>query len=174
MITSEQAKYLIELPKLIIEGEKILGEKTFSPPDPLQDRLYMVSEEDNDFSFFWVIDQRSKNSIKFTLHYQEEDANIGLLRIDYNGRHKNPEIANENVPELIKPFAGIWLDEYPGHIHFVIDGYEPLKWAIPLELDSFPIKNIINYTDIIDALKAFAKKINLRTNLQINAQTKML
>lgn len=173
MITTEQAKYLIELPKHIIEGESVLDAKTIMPSEPYQDRYYMISRQDEDFSFFWEVEQSSRKALKLTLHFQEEDASIGLLRVDFNGRHKNPEIANEYVPIEFQPFAGKWLDEYPGHIHFYIESYQPLQWALPLELDTFPVKQLNSFEHMIKAAEAFAGRINLKTTLDFKYQGKV-
>lgn len=173
MITTEQAQYLIGLPKHIIEGESVLDAKTIRPSEPYQERYYMISKEDDEFSFFWKVEESSKKALKLTLHFQEEDAGIGLLRVDFNGRHKNPEIANNYVPSEFHPFAGQWLDNYPGHIHFYIESYQPLQWALPLELDTFPVKQLNLSQDIFTAAEAFAGRINLKTTLKFEYQTKV-
>ncbi len=58
----------------------------------------------------------------------------------------------------------IGLDKY------VVDGYKPLVWAIPLENDDFPVKRIDGREDYAKTLKAFFEKINLKTNISINNQ----
>lgn len=171
MITAEQADYLITLPKKIIENEQVLERKNLSPKQPFIDRFYLISEEDTEFSLFLDITQSKKKAIKFTLHYQEDGADYGLLRVDYSGRHKNPETANEHVPESFKPYTGLWLDDYPGHIHYVVDGYAPLKWAIPLEIDDFPVKQINTFADITNSFSSFCKRINIQTDLIISTQS---
>ena len=66
------------------------------------------------------------------------------------------------------------MDNYGGHIHYVIDGYKPLAWAIPLEIDGFPVKKLEGRHDYTDTLDAFFRKINLRTAISYNQQMKML
>jgi len=169
MITQEQADYLLNLPKQIIEGEDVLEIKDYSPTFPVQDRIYMISKDDDEFNFFLEIQQSSKNQLKLTLHFQENETSIGLLRVDFNGRHKNPEEINSFLPELFKPFAGKWIEE--NHIHYFIQGYKPLAWAIPINIDeSFSVTNFENYNNFDEILKAFMNKINLITNLIINIQ----
>jgi len=142
MITKQQADYLPDLPKHIVEQDKFLDRKSYSPSLPLEDRLYMASKSDDEFTFFLDIKQSSKQQLKITLHFQEEDASIALLRVDFNGRHLNPEIANDNVPAEFKPYAGKWIDE--SHIHYFVEGYKPLSWAIPLTVDdSYPVKLLV-------------------------------
>jgi hypothetical protein len=175
MITKQQADYLLDLPKHIVEKvskneTNLLDRKNYSPVLPINDRIYLASKVDDDFTFFLEIYQSSKMHLKITLHFQEEDASIGLLRIDFNGRHQNPENANENVPEIFKPYAGKWIEE--SHIHYFIEGYKPLNWAIPLTIDnSFPIKDFTDSSQIGSIIQAFGKKINLQTLLMITIQT---
>jgi len=56
----------------------------------------------------------------------------------------------------------------------VIDGYKPLAWAIPLEIDGFPVKKLEGRHDYTDTLDAFFRKINLRTAISYNQQMKIL
>ena len=170
MITAAQAQTLLDLPKHIVEEEKYLDRKNYAPKLPIDDRIYMASKTDDEFTFFLDIWQRSKQQIKITLYFQEDDSSIGLLRVDFNGRHKNPEIENENVPDIFKPYAGKLLEE--SHIHYFVDGYKTLNWAIPLEIDdSFPVKNFTDSSQIGSIIQAFGKKINLKTQLKITYQT---
>lgn len=170
MITSELADHLIQLPKKIVEDETVLNQKEINPSDPFQERYYMLSEDEEEFSFFLDVTQSAKNALKLTLHQHEEGINCGILRVDYEGRHKNPEEINEHVPNRFKPYAGQWLDKYNGHIHYIVDGYPPLKWAIPLDVHDFPVKRIRSKTDIINALTEFCDIINLETTLDITMQ----
>src|SRR5579875_713727 len=133
MITQAQADYLIQLPKLLTENGDYVQSKQYTPALPLRDRLYMASEQDTDFSFFLEITQSTKQHLRLSLHFQEDETSIGLLRVDYNSRHRNPEDVNEYVPEAFKVYAGEWLEG--SHIHYFVQGYKPLTWAVPLEVD---------------------------------------
>lgn len=173
MITQEQADYLIDLPKYIIEGEDILDLKDYSPTFPVNDRIYIISKDDDTYSFFIEIQQSRKNQLKLTLHFQEDETNIGLLRVDYNGRHKNPESGNSALPKIFEPYIGLWIEE--SHIHYYVEGYNPLVWAIPLNTDeTYSAKSFTGINDYADAFKTFFNKINVETNLTINVQTKLL
>ncbi|MBI5747739.1 MAG: hypothetical protein HZA00_01350 [Nitrospinae bacterium] len=111
--------------------------------------------------------------MKMTLHFQEEDASIGLLRVDFNGRHPNPEIANDKVPDIFKSFAGQWLEE--SHIHYFVEGYKPLAWAIPLKADNtFSVKDFSNTSEFGNILQVFGNKINLKTVLEIKFQMQLI
>lgn len=173
MITQEQADYLLDLPKNIIEGENVLESKDYSPTFPINDRIYLISKDDDAYSFFIEIQQSRKNQLKLTLHFQEDDTNIGLLRVDYNGRHKNPESGHSLLPDIFKPSIGLWIEE--SHIHYYVEGYNPLVWAIPLNTDeSYSAKSFTGINDYADVFKTFCNKINIETNLTINVQTKLL
>lgn len=173
MISQEQADYLLNLPKCLIEGEVVLKSKDYFPTFPINDRIYIISEVDDAYSFFIEIQQCRKNQIKLTLHFQEDDTNIGLLRVDYNGRHKNPELDIVSLPDKFKPYIGLWIEE--SHIHYYVEGYNPLVWAIPLDkVETYPAKNFTSINDFADVLKTFCNKINLETNLTINVQTILL
>ena len=77
------------------------------------------------------------------------------------------------MPKDFLPFTGQWLDGYGGHIHYVINGYKPLTWAIPLEIDTFSVKKINEFTNIVEAFHAFCKIINLETKIFVNTQQKL-
>ena len=166
MLTSEQAQYLIEIPKKIVEKDILLDSKNILCKRPFSERYYLLAENDDEVSFFLETNQSTKKSLKFTLHYQEDESNHGILRIDYCGRHKNPEKINEYVPNKFRAYAGLYLDE-PGHIHYTVYGYRDLAWAIPLEADSFPVKRISSNEDIAEAFKGFCSTINLQTKIHI-------
>ena len=102
MITAEHAQHLISLPKKMIEkdGSKsiFLESKSIQFKRPLSERYYLLSEEDNDFSFFLETHQSTKNAAKFTLHCQEDGINYGILRVDYHGRHKTQNKSINTCP----------------------------------------------------------------------------
>ena len=79
IITNEQADYLIHLKKKIIQDDKILDAINLNQEYPIVWSFDLVSSEDEDFSFKWVIKQSGKNALKISLHYQAADSNIGLL-----------------------------------------------------------------------------------------------
>jgi len=174
MITKVQADYLLDLPKYVIEHEAkgentFLERKSYVPSIPINDRLYLASKIDDEFTFFIDIYQTSKNLLKISLHFQEDDASIGLLRVDFNGRHRNPSIANESIPEIFKRYADIWIEG--SHIHYFFEGYKPLSWAIPLTIDdSFPIKEFSDTGQFGSILQTFGKRINLQTVLMVTIQ----
>lgn len=133
----------------------------------------MIDAAEGNFEFLWRISQSAKNVIKLSLHVQDEDSNIGLLRIDYNGPHQNPQNAKDNLPEKFLPYVGRWFNN-ESHVHYYEDGYRPLAWAIPITDSSIETKIIeAEKTETIkNAILEFAKVINIKTN--INVQTMLI
>lgn len=173
MITQQQADYLLGLPKHIVEGGEVLERKMYTFSFPIDDKIYMASKADDEFTFFLEITQSPKKNLRLTLHFQEEDASIGLLRVDFNGRHKNPEIENDNVPDIFKSYAGRWLEE--NHIHYFVEGYKPLAWAIPLNVDNtFSVKEFTDTRELGNIFRVFGNKINLQTSLEISIQRQLI
>jgi hypothetical protein len=173
-MTVELAEYLIGLDKYIVQNGEIA--KTFSIEIlyPMSFRLTLSAPDDLDQNLLLDIKESEKKTLKISLHHQDNSTQNGLLRIDFNGRHLNPVDITPTVPEIFRPFAGQWLDEYEGHIHYVVEGYKPLAWAIPLELDDFPVKKLNGREDYIRTLNAFFQKINVKTVITFNHQMKIL
>lgn len=168
-LDAQQIAYLINLPKNIVESSTLLEQKSILLRSPFQERYPLLSQEDQDSSFFVEVYQSSKNLLKVTFHFQEDNASYGLLRVDYGGRHKNPETANEHVPEVFLPYCGQLLDV--PHIHYAVPSYGPLKWAVPLEKDGFAVESISSSSEISDALSAFFIRINVQTQITVVVQT---
>lgn len=99
----------------------------------------------------------------------DDETKIGLIRVDYSGQHKNPEIIKDNVPIMFHSYAGKYFNYNEHHIHYYVEGYKTsLDWALPLKVDRFPIKEIKNNSDILNAFYNFNKLINLQTIFNIN------
>lgn len=162
MFTLDQVKYLLNLPKHICENNDIIEVKRFDPL-PFNEKIYMLSKEDRDYLFFLDIFRSSKNQLKLNFHYQEKESAIGLLRIDFGSGHKNPETSSDNVPEILRPYTAQYIDE--PHIHYYVEGYKNLAWALPLKDDKFPIKDYSKEQDFCDIILSVAKLINLKTEL---------
>jgi hypothetical protein len=171
-ISNEQAEYLIKLQKKIVEKEVLLDNLTINQVFPLNLRYDLVSEQDDEFTFLLEIQQSKKSTIRISFHHQENDGKTGLLRVDYNSGHKNPEEINEFLPEKFHPYAGKYFDNNEHHIHYHIQGYKSLAWAIPLTIDEFEIKEInddANFNSTFaNIIKSFAKTINIETSIQVN------
>ena len=172
-ITNEQAQLLIGIEKKILIDNSPVDSVTLQQEFPIDIRYHLIDAAEGNFEFLWRISQSAKNVIKLSLHVQDEDSNIGLLRIDYNGPHQNPQIAKEDLPEKFLPYVGRWF-ENESHIHYYVDGYRPLAWAIPITDSSIETKIIeADKTETIkNAILEFAKVINVKTN--INVQTMLI
>jgi hypothetical protein len=171
-ISNEQAEYLLKLPKKIVGKEKLLNTLTINQEFPFNQRYELVSEKDDEFTFLLEIQQSKKSSIRISFHHQENDSKTGLLRVDYNSGHKNPEEITEFLPQKFHPYAGKYFSNNEHHIHYHIQGFKSLAWAIPLSKDEFEIKEINddgNFNNTFAAIiKLFAKTINIETTIQIN------
>jgi hypothetical protein len=170
-ITHEQADYLLHLPKKIVRKNKILPQLTINQTFPFRERFELISETDNEFSFLWEIQQSPKKTIRVSLHFQENDSKTGLLRVDFNAGHVNPASINEYVPDKFFPYIGKTFLNHEHHIHYYVQGYGFLAWAIPLSDDDFGIKEIGNENfnaTFANIITLFAQTINLKTLIRIN------
>lgn len=169
-MTVELAEYLIGLDKYIFDKGENKDTFLIEIEYPMNIRLTLSTPDSLDHSFLVDIKESEKGSLKISLHHQDNNSKNGLLRVDFNGRHINPVEVINTVPEVFRPFAGQWLDDYNGHIHYIVDGYKPLAWAIPLEVDDFAIKELHGREDYIRTLEAFFLKINIQTTISFNHQ----
>jgi hypothetical protein len=171
-ISNEQTEYLLRLPKKILENDQLLDKLTINQEFPLNKRYELVSEKDDEFTFLLEIQQSKRNGIRLSFHHQENDSKTGLLRVDYNSGHKNPENISEFLPEKFHPYAGKYFTNDEHHIHYHVQGYKSLAWAIPLVDDEFEIKELNPGADFNNTLasiiKIFAKKINIETVITVN------
>lgn len=170
----ELAEYLIGLDKYVVQNGEVVSTFLLDIQFPMSFRLTLSAPDDLDQNLLVDIKESEKKSFKISLHHQDNSTQNGLLRVDYNGRHLNPVDIIQTVPEIFRPFAGKWLDDYAGHIHYVVDGYKPLAWAIPLELDDFPVKELNGREDYTRTLNAFFQKINLKTAITFNQQMRII
>lgn len=161
MLTNDEAKYLLGLEKLLIDSDQIIDLKN------KKNRLKLYSPEDTDYKFWLEITSNSKIILKTSIHHLESNTFIGLLRVDFRGRHQNPIEINDILPEELKEFAGKWFDIDEPHMHVYVEGYKPLVWALPLENTSLKDSKINELGDLIDIILNFAKEINLKSRLEI-------
>jgi hypothetical protein len=172
-MTNEQSQYLLKLPKKIIgDNNDLLNAIAINQKFPFNKRFELISEQDDEFTFLWEIQQGKKNTIRISLHYQENDSKTGLLRIDYNGGHTNPVTVSDSVPEKFHQYAGKVFSNDEHHIHYHVEGYKSLSWAIPLTDDEFEVKELNESNDFnnsfANAVILFAKAINVETTITIN------
>lgn len=173
-MTVDLAQYLLGLDKCVVQNGSPVQSYFLDIQYPMSFRLTLSAPDDLDQNLLVDIKESDKKSLKISLHHQDNTTQNGLIRVDYHSRHLNPVDILDTVPEKFKPFAGLWLDDYTGHIHYVVDGYKPLAWAIPLELDDFPLKELNGREDYARTLNAFFLKINLKTDIRFNHQMRIL
>lgn len=174
-IDQNQIDELLGTPKKVELNGNLVDVVNINGDFPLSKRLTLISEQNSEISFIWEINQSSKNSLRLSLHHQEDEFKTGLLRVDYNGTHRNPAEITMDVPEIFQPFVGVQINE--SHIHYAIEGYRSLAWAIPLTNDKFPIKTITDENkddNFANAIKEFAKTINLQTTIDLTYNRTLL
>jgi hypothetical protein len=160
MFTQEQADYLLALQK---ETDKGLVVDLSLP----KIRFALKSPDDDEWEFIVDISNSRKKIFKISLHHMETRAKEGLLRVDFNGSHRNPETTSNTVPEVCKPFVGRWFQNEP-HIHIFVEGFRDLAWAIPLsDYNNFDVKLVESSGDFASAIKEFTRRINVTTPYQI-------
>ena len=170
MITYEQTLEIIHLKKKIIQNDVPQASINIDQTYPMNVRFELISQEDDGMAFLWEITQSAKDSLRISLHFQDDDSKIGLFRVDYNGGHHNPEIGNSNLPEIFKPYIGKYFDN-ESHVHYHVEGYKTLAWALPIGETNVQVKEIDNKNrnqQVIDAILGFAELINVETKITIN------
>ena len=129
--------------------------------------LELVSYQDSDYLFRLDITSNRKIILKTSIHHMESKSFIGLMRIDFRGGHHNPSEILDTLPEFLKPYADKWFNPTEPHMHFYVEGYKPLAWAMPLADTDFPTKVITHQADLNDLITNFANKINLKSKINI-------
>lgn len=162
MFTRTQVEYLLRLPKELENKGQLVVDLAKN-----KNRFHLVSPDDDDWEFLVDITNNKRISFRISFHHQEDTTKEGLLRIDFKSGHRNPDIANEFVPDFLHPYVGYWFDN-EAHIHFFVEGYKELAWAMPLkDYKKFTVLDIDSYEDFSNAVLEFAKEINLKSHLNI-------
>lgn len=161
-LTFDLAQQLLDLPKEIVGNNKKVKLNSS------KNRFLLFTKDISEYKFLFDISNNQKRFFKISLHHQESNTHKGLLRVDFNGGHKNPPKANENVPLFLRQYEGQIIEDT--HIHFVVEGYKDLAWAMPLNentLEHFSVFRVNNFQDFREAILSFSKKISLKTQLDI-------
>jgi hypothetical protein len=149
--------------------DKLVDEVSISQQIPFKERYKMLSPENKDVTFLYIVEQSSKNLFKLSLYLMDADTRIGLLRVDYSGQHENHQTISEHLPAEFHPYVGKFFNYNEHHIHYYVQGYRNgLDWALPISETEFPIKEIKENKDILAAFISFNSLINLRTKFNIN------
>lgn len=170
MITTEQAQFLLRLSKKVEIDGNLQDRIAFNQPFPFHLRYTLISPTEPDYVFLYETNQSSKNHFKLSLYLMDDETRIGLLRVDFRGQHENPQSLTDNVPEIFHPYVGKFFDYDCHHIHYYVEGFKTtLDWALPLADNGFPVKQISDNNDVLEAFRSFNTLINLETIFNINA-----
>ncbi len=161
MLTNQEAKYLLDLEKVLIDPNQTID------LSKKKNRLELISHQDTDHEFWVEITTNQKIILKTSIHHLESNSYVGLLRIDFKGGHHNPANILPTLPDILIPYADKWFDPTESHMHIYVEGYRPLAWAIPLSDIDFPIKDITHPSDLSDLIFNFARRINLKSLINI-------
>ncbi|MCF2219394.1 hypothetical protein H9Q08_08760 [Chryseobacterium sp. PS-8] len=162
MFSTKHAEYLLSLPKKLKDSNAILD------LSQKRNRLEFLSPNDEDQKFLIELTSNEKILLKTSLHHQENNTYVGLLRIDFKGTHINPDHELETLPSYLKPYLGKYFSPEEPHVHIYIEGYRPLSWAIPLSEYDFEVQSLNNKQDIVELVLKFGEKINVISRLNIN------
>lgn len=161
ILSTEDANNLMRLHKIVESNDSVVR-FSFKPDDTSVAFSLVSTENPKEEHFRLFIKKSKKKTAKVTLHHMHNETLQCLLRVDINGAHQNPRLADERVPEKFHPHAGKMLRA--SHVHYYIEGYEDF-WALPLNETDFKewthIDNIENSLQGI--LDKFRGIINLST-----------
>lgn len=169
-MTFEEALELVNLPKWVVDenGLKIQS-LSLDQQFPMQFRLYLVSEKDVVREYMVDVKQSEKMGIRLNFQLMN-DENWGLARLDYNSNHKNPEELTSKVPAIFHTHVGE-LFERKSHLHYHVEDFSPLAWALPLEeteIDKKEVESATILNDFIGAFNSFMSYLKVQTVITIN------
>ncbi len=134
--------------------------------------LSMHAEDNDSLTFRLHVNTSEKVQLKLSCHHDRlschhEHEDIGLIRVDFYGAHKNPETITTDTPDFLHKYVGKRFSaKEEHHVHVYVNGFG-LDWAIPVTEHEFRIKNIKNQADMANSVLEFSRLINLRTSLLI-------
>lgn len=105
MIKLELAEHLLQLDKYLVGGKKLMNNYNLDIQFPMSFRLTLITQENLDQNLLIDIKEIGKQSLKISLHHQDNGAQSGIMRIDYNGRHIKPSEFLPSLPEIFRPTA---------------------------------------------------------------------
>ena len=169
-MTFDDALELIHLPKWVVDSEgKKVQTLSLDQKFPMQVRLYLVSEKEIVREYLVDVKQSEKMGIRLNFQLMDEE-NWGLARLDYNSNHKNPGELTNKVPEVFHSHVGE-IFERKSHLHYHVEDFSPLAWALPLdetEIDTKEVKSATMLNDFINAFNSFMTYLNVQTVITIN------
>ena len=169
-LTNEQAQHLIDIDKWILVNDSPANTITINQEFPMRLRFELVSK-DEEYQFLWSVTQSKKDTLRMSFHCQEDESELGILRVDYNAGHQNPAEVLDTLPDKFIPYVGKLFGNKESHVHYHVDGYKTLAWAMPLTgVEQINVKEIAetNSDTIKGAIEEFARLINIKTTIIFN------
>ncbi len=166
----KEALELVKLPKWVVDEEgDIVEEYTMDQEFPMRKRLNLVNKDGMKREFVLDVKQSEKYGIRLNFQVMD-DMNWGLARLDYNSNHKNPDILMGDVPEMFHAHvAELFVNK--AHLHYHVDGYPQLAWALPLDETEIATKDVTDDDmthGFVDAFYSFVNYLNVKTRITIN------
>lgn len=164
----------ISVPKVVIDNGAPKGvyEIDLSKSNDFRIALSPSDAIDKSGKFLLRVRISSKMRAKISLHTQENDMRYCLFRVDFNGPcHTNLFDVNEYVSDELKPYAGMIIGS--NHVHYHVQGYPSASWAIPVDNDPFPVKDVSidNFNKCFnDAIIAVSDVIHLETRIVVTGK----
>lgn len=161
MLTYEESLRLLNMAKRVRRKDgSLAGSLEIDLKSRLDMKIDLVAEDDSAYVFQWVIRQSPKDSLKMSLHLMDGDSKEGVFRVDYNASHLNPKECRPELPEVFVPYIGrqFAMDEH--HVHYQVEGYRSLAWALPIAetgIDKQEIRTDQASIDMAEAIESFAK-----------------
>lgn len=173
-MTFKEVQDLIAKPKkLVADDGHQLDFYYLEQNVPFNVELNLTDTETRKLKFRINVTQSQKVGYKISFHMMDTNGYIGLSRLDINGlAHTNPKEVTDKVPDFLKPHASERIDT--SHLHFYVEDYETLAWALPLvDVNNENIKDISTTTtnlsvDIVEALRGFLSYVNVKTKITVN------
>lgn len=166
----KEAQELVKLPKWVVDTEgEIVEDLVLEQEFPMRMRLNLVNLEGVKREFVLDVKQSEKYGIRLNFQMMD-DMNWGLARLDYNSNHKNPDSLTEEVPVIFHPHVGE-LFVGKSHLHYHVDGYPQLAWALPLDETEIATKEVTEdnmMQGFVDAFNSFVSYLNVQTRIVIN------
>lgn len=163
--TFEEAQELINTPKKTVEGGELQDILHIVQTFPLDLRLLLRDMTDGNMEFVWSVKQSGKNTLRMSLHVFDNESKTGLVRVDYHSPHKNPERVSESLPSMFHRHAGERINS--SHIHYHVEGYRPLVWAVPLDESLSSLHDLGDESGctVMNAVLEFSRLIHLETRI---------
>lgn len=177
MLTNEEAEMLLKMPKWIVGGgngrdaARLSHCGIFLSPAPRKEKFRLVSASEYGSRKFRLVINREA-ALKLALHHETHSGEAKLLRVEYGGKeHRNPRnVPPEKVPPRFRGHIRAVIARGEPHIHRHVEGFPPLKWALPLSADDFPVKSVSGENDILKAVRAFGDAIAMETEIRLAAR----